>query len=303
MRVPAPTPLPPALASRPFTVAEALALGVSRDVLRGNRLRAPHRGVRVSAHLADSLELRCQAAALALPAGSAFTRATAARLCHLPVPGSWRGAPLDVVVIGQVPPRVRGVRAREATEAPPVQRLRSGLLVTTGPAIWVDLATTLDLDDLVVLGDAVLRRTRTDLDELVRVVRASRGRRGVRALREALPLLEPRTDSPMETRLRLLIVRAGLPRPVANRDVLVDGGWVARPDLSYPSLKIAIEYDGDHHRTDRQQWRNDKARRHVLEEDGWLVLEFTADDVLARPQLTVMRISRSIARREAATSQ
>ncbi|WP_147375385.1 hypothetical protein [Jiangella rhizosphaerae] len=39
------------------------------------------------------------------------------------------------------------------------------------------------------------------------------------------------------------------------------GAWLARPDLSYPHLKIAIEYDGDHHRTDQRQWRHDKVPR------------------------------------------
>ena len=116
-------------------------------------------------------------------------------------------------------------------------------------------------------------------------------------MRAAIPLLEPRTDSPMETRLRLLIVRAGLPRPVANLDVVVDGGWLARPDLSYPALMIAIEYDGDHHRTDRRQWQRDIGRRRGLEDAGWLLVIVTADDVLRRPHEIVARIGRAIASR------
>jgi very-short-patch-repair endonuclease len=75
-----------------------------------------------------------------------------------------------------------------------------------------------------------------------------------------------------------------------------------RPDLSYPDLRIAIEYDGDHHRTSRQ-WRSDRARRQLLEDAGWIVLEFTADDVLRRPEQTVERIRRAIAGRAAATGR
>jgi very-short-patch-repair endonuclease len=148
----------------------------------------------------------------------------------------------------------------------------------------------------VVLGDAILGRGQSSLDALARIAAGARHRRGVRLLRLALPLLEPRTDSPMETRLRLLLVRAGLPRPEANRDVVVDGEWIARPDLSYPGVRIAIEYDGDHHRS-RRQWRSDRARRQLLEDAGWVVLEFTADDVLRRPEATVERVRRALCAR------
>ena len=118
-------------------------------------------------------------------------------------------------------------------------------------------------------------------------------------MRAAIALLEPRTDSPMETRLRLLIVRAGLPRPDANRDVVVDGAWLARPDLSYPALRIAIEYDGDHHRTNARQWQRDIGRRRVLEDAGWLLVVVTADDVLRRPHEIVARIRAAVASRTA----
>jgi very-short-patch-repair endonuclease len=94
----------------------------------------------------------------------------------------------------------------------------------------------------------------------------------------------------METRLRLLLVRAGLPAPCVNRDVVEDGAWLARPDLSYPLQRIAIEYEGDHHRTDRRQWKRDKARRRLLEDHGWLVIEVIDDDVYKTPELTVARV-------------
>jgi very-short-patch-repair endonuclease len=76
-------------------------------------------------------------------------------------------------------------------------------------------------------------------------------------------------------------------------------GW-PDPDLSYPDLRIAIEYDGDHYLTTRQ-WRSDRARRSLLEDAGWIVLEFTADDVWHRPQETVERVRRAIASRAVAS--
>ncbi|RIQ24462.1 hypothetical protein [Jiangella rhizosphaerae] len=66
----------------------------------------------------------------------------------------------------------------------------------------------------------------------------------------------------METRVRLLIVDAGLPSPEVGVNVIDHTGtWLARPDHSDPDLKIAIEYDGDHHRTDQRQWQRDRYSR------------------------------------------
>lgn len=73
----------------------------------------------------------------------------------------------------------------------------------------------------------------------------------------------------MESLLRHLLLDAGLPEPVVNADVHDShGGWIARPDRSYPERRIAIEYDGRHHFDNRRQWENDIARRHNLEDEG-----------------------------------
>jgi hypothetical protein len=181
------------------------------------------------------------------------------------------------------------------------ERRTDGLTTTTVVRTWADLAARFDLVDLVTLADAALRRRLVSRDQLEAVVASWSGRPGAALLRRAVPLVEPATDSPMETRLRLLLVLAGLPRPLAGRDVVLYGGWIARPDLSYPALRIAIEYDGDHHRVSRQQWRNDIGRRRALEEAGWLVLVFTADDVLQWPQETVRQVRAAVrSRRRAA---
>ena len=289
--------IPEHLAGRPFLLTEASAAGVSRKVLDGARFRAPFRGVRVPMTFEDTLLVRCRAALLVLPDDAVLSHATAARLHGLPMPGDWRTEPVDVLsaVRGL---RRRGVRVHESEEPRAFAETTTvGLETTSVPATLGHLATELDVDGLVVLGDSALRRGLATAAELGQHVAAMAGRRGVRRLSSALQLLEPATDSPMETRLRLLVVRGGLPRPEANRDVFVDGVWIARPDLSYPDLKIAIEYEGDHHRTDRQQWRRDKTRRRLLEDAGWLVIEVIADDIYRTPAATVARIRAAIASR------
>ncbi len=293
--MPRPTPLPPELAGRPFTVAEARELGVSPKTLRGGRLRAPFRGVRVPVDLADDLATLCHAALLALPTDVRFSHGTAARLHGLPLP--WRDGPRRLHVTTSRPaPRIDGVVShRSGTPDTPGRAF--GLPVSSPASTWAELGEALDVDDLVVAGDHLLRRGMASRRALEEAARCRLGRRGVRRLQRALPLLDGRADSPMETRLRLLLVRAGLPSPCVNRDVVEDGVWLARPDLSYPDQRIAIEYEGDQHRTDRRQWKSDKTRRRLLEDHGWLVIEVIDDDVYRTPELTVARVRRSLAPR------
>ena len=89
----------------------------------------------------------------------------------------------------------------------------------------------------------------------------------------------------METRARLVMVRAGLPEPQLNRDVHhpVTGEWLGRPDFVWQEQRVIAEFDGDHHRSDRAQWQADIVRKRLLEDAGWRVIIYTADDVLRHP--------------------
>lgn len=161
------------------------------------------------------------------------------------------------------------------------------------------MAHDLDRDGLVQLGDAMTRRKNpaTTVDEMRRLLLATFKMRGLTACREAIDLVRPGTDSLMETRLRLIILDAGLPAPAVNVPAMDGGQFLALPDLSYPGLKIAIEYDGDHHRTDQATWRRDVERRQLLEDAGWLIITATADDVIRHPDRLIRRIRLAIERR------
>jgi hypothetical protein len=109
-----------------------------------------------------------------------------------------------------------------------------------------------------------------------------------------LPLVEQASESVRETRLRLLFQAAGLPVPVVQFEVRGAGGrFVARLDLAWPELKVAAEYDGDHHR-EQAQFRRDVARLNALRESGWVVLRFTADDLDEHPDRTVQQMTRAL---------
>lgn len=125
-------------------------------------------------------------------------------------------------------------------------------------------------------------------------------RRHIRRAREAADLVRARVDSRPETHLRLEIVWGGLPEPDVGRDVFdACGGWLARPDLSYPAHRIAIEYDGIHHLQDKRQWAQDILREENLEREGWIVIVVTADQLYKRPHQTVSRIREALRRRDA----
>ena len=266
-----PQPLPPALRSRPFTVAEALAL-----------------------------EVRCRAALLVLPPGAVFTGRTAVALCALPwalsAPDLLR-EPLHVAVTGPGDaPRAQGLSAVQCRWASAKLALAGTGLPVLHPAhLWCEVRPHLPLVDAVALADAVRRRW-ASAGAMAGAVRARAGAPDVVALREVLALVRHPVDSPMETRTRLLVVGAGIPEPVCGRPVVVAGGWIATPDLSWPQVRVALEYDGGHRR-DARQWANDIRRRQLLEAHGWRVLVVTAADVLRWPEQTVAMVAQALRER------
>ncbi len=95
----------------------------------------------------------------------------------------------------------------------------------------------------------------------------------------------------METRLRMLMVLAGLPEPVVNHiQYGAMGAWEKRFDLSYPSLKLIIEYDGRQHADDDRQWGRDIERREQLDGDGWRLIVVRSNGIYTEPRKTLERI-------------
>jgi hypothetical protein len=105
------------------------------------------------------------------------------------------------------------------------------------------------------------------------------GARGVRRLKAALTSMDAGAQSPKETWLRLLLIDAGLPAP--KTQVMVHNGDfypLAYLDLGWEEFMVAVEYDGDHHRSDRRQYVKDISRLAMLEKRGWVVVRVIAED-------------------------
>lgn len=116
-------------------------------------------------------------------------------------------------------------------------------------------------------------------------------------MRAQLPHTRSGAESPKETETRLLLTGAGLPEPMIQFVVSAHGRFVARVDLAYPQWRVAIEYEGDGHRTDRDQWRVDIRRQRDLEDLGWIVIRVTELDVRDGGRSLVARIRRATSTR------
>lgn len=292
-----PSPLPPDLRGQAFRVADHPEL--SQDRLAASDLWSPARGIRLPARARD-LRSRCIAHTLTLPVGSAFSHSTAARLHRLPLPTAPAADETIHVTVpsGTRAPRRKDLvghqRALEEADWIDVGRLR----VTTLARTFLDLADVLDVPALVAVGDRMLwrRDSLLQLADLTQAVELAAGRSGARTAREALDLLDDGADSAKESELRLLLLESGFGPFASNFELRDSGrGFVARVDLALPHLRIAIEYEGDHHR-DKEQWRRDIARRRRIEALGWIYLPVTQAD-LDDPRKLLADLASAIVRR------
>lgn len=83
-----------------------------------------------------------------------------------------------------------------------------------------------------------------------------------------------------KTRTRLALMLFGLPIPQTQYGITdSENGYTYTVDMAYPQYKVAIEYDGDHHRRFRKQYVWDQQKRRRLRQLGWTVIEVFADDL------------------------
>jgi len=171
-----------------------------------------------------------------------------------------------------------------------------GIAVTTPVQTFIDVGLEVGAGWHLAIGDAMVQKGLLTADELRQMVIALPSTRGISAARRTAALVRSGSESPMESILRWAILAAGLPEPAVNARVLDDGGWLARVDLSYPAQRIAIEYQGDQHRSDKRQWHGDISRTRGLQTAGWQVIFASADDI-ARPHSVLMSIRTGLADR------
>lgn len=272
---------------RPFSRSDALANGISLRQLRGPRFTRLFQDRYIDAAVRVTHRLRCQAVLDLLEHEAHISHHSAATLWKLWVPDD----PLIHVSVRKREHRRprRGVAVHLAQRSAVVVTLR-GLRVSDPCQVFLDMARFLNLVDLVVLGDSIVARGLATPADLIRAAGRWRGYGAIGA-RRAASLVRAGVESPMETRLRLLIVLAGLPEPrIAQSIVRPDGRRRIRFDLCYPGLRIAIEYDGRHHAQSTEQWTHDLERREDLDTLRWRLVVVTSEGIHVEPSVTLDRI-------------
>ena len=291
------TPLGPDAAlpfGEPVRTRAALAAGISPGKLRSRQLRAPFVGMRIAAGAPDDLLTRCQCLRAVLPPDAAFTGLTAAALHGWPLPRHPSSALEVSVTPGTARVRRPGVTCHQAELPTSELARRHKLVLTNGVRTLADLASSCSLVDLIVMADAALRRGDCTTDDLHAFGAAGRGRRCIREFRRMTDLADGRSESPMETLLRLIIVLSGLPAPTPQAVLYdSDGGWLARVDLLAPDGISVFEFDGADH-DDPKRHASDVTRWRVLRHHGYVVYPFTARELFFRPHEIVNEYLRAL---------
>jgi hypothetical protein len=173
--------------------------------------------------------------------------------------------------------------------------LRKGLPISTPEQTLLDLAAVgIGLVDLVVVADGMIKAGHTSPEQLIEIAKQWNGR-GCRLARRAASLARKGADSPQETRLRLLLVLAGLPEPCVNLIIRGrDGSWHRRYDLAYEHLRLIIEYDGRQHAANAQQWLTDIFRREELDQMCWRLVIVTSEGIYHEPLRTLERVRNAL---------
>jgi Protein of unknown function (DUF559) len=191
---------------------------------------------------------------------------------------SWAGIadPVEVALAHQRRVRPRAGLLVSGEQLEPDEIVPTGYGASTSVARTAfDLARRLPLPRAVAAMDALLRVGPGLTAEVERVVEAHPRARGRRQVIRALALADPRAESPRESMLRVALIGAGLPAPVPQFEVWEGGRFVARLDLAWPEHRVAIEYDGAHHR-EQHQHSLDLGRHNQLRALGWTVFQVDA---------------------------
>jgi hypothetical protein len=262
------------------------------DQLRSSAWRTVFRGVYVHRDVPLTHEVRAAAACVLLPYAVVSGR-SAAVLWGVDL------ADADADVEVTVPPRSHPIRVphlhvRRAALPPGHRTYRRGVPVTSREATALRLAGLLSGDEGVVAVDQMVHAGRADLGAVRVLAALARGRGAARA-RTACALADGLAQSPQETRVRLLLHRSELPRPMAQHRVVDDRGhFVAIVDFGWPDQRVALEYDGLWH-AEPGQFAKDRARLNRLTAAGWTVVFVTAAD-LRHTELLFARIAAALAR-------
>ncbi|WP_449278155.1 DUF559 domain-containing protein [Leucobacter sp. GX24907] len=292
--------LPPA-----FGVGEALEKGMSAEALRHPSLESPFFGVRVrpdrvpasTTTLHDEMIGQARMFTPRMRTGEAVSHTSALVIYRCPI--RWNRRLHVTAAPGFAPNRTAGVIGHGSSVVNEL-RIIEGVSVVSPAVALLQSADLLPLRELVVAIDHFVlprgpkRRSLLAREEVLELAERFRGR-GSRKLRQAARLSRVGAESRMETLTRLVLVAFGLDHNFELQVNLSDrGGWIGRFDLVARDLRLIVEYDGDHHRTDKAQHRRDLRRLARARKAGFEVLQLLDDDIISTPRATAENVAREL---------
>lgn len=284
------------LVNGPFHGTTVVAAGlITRRRLQSGGWRRLFPDIYVSSELPLDHRVWCRAAGLHLRGRGVISGRSAAALWGVGL--LVRGDPIEVTV--PKPARLRapaGLVIVRSPLPPGDATSHMGIPVTSAERTAFDLGRRLPWVESVSALDAMLAAKIVTRPGLAAFAKRRAGWPGLDQLGKVLPLTDAGAASPQESRLRILLMRGRLPRPVTQHVVRTsDGTFVGRLDLAYPEHRVGVEYDGDHHRG-RGQFQRDMRRLNALNACGWTVLRFGASDLRDKPGETIEAVRAALAR-------
>src|SRR4029453_2851586 len=300
-----PRPMPEPLSSIPFTLQEAVAAGISRRRLCHHGLDSPSRAIRVPRLKTEHAFADMVRPVTLVTPFSAASHATAFLLWEFPgfLPGSHRP---DIHISrphAMAIPRRRGVVGHRGQFFEDEITTFKGLLITSRARTWLDCARKMDIDEITVVADHLLRIPRPEfegrsspyctMDDLEEVLDRHWGTPGIRKARLALEQACVGADSAPETRLRLALKWAGLPAAEVNVATELGPGVVRQPDLAYREQCVAVEYEGEGH-SEPEQIVRDIAREEDFSRAGWILVRISKRHMSNDARTAVAKVRRAL---------
>lgn len=266
----------------PFIGSAALAAGT----LTRHALRTGYVAIHHDVYLAKTTELTAVVRAKACwlrARGHGVVAGFSASALH---GAKWIDATRPATIIDSNRSRATGITVWAVAIEDDEIQLIDAMRVTTAVRTAVDLACRYPADTAVSAIDALARATRLKVADIELAAQRHPRRHGLRRALKAIELVDPGAESPRETWLRLLIVRAGYPPPETQIPIYNQYGvLIGQVDMGWRELKLAVEYEGSHHR-DPERFTKDIRRVDEMAEAGWLVIRVTSRDT----QATVLRL-------------
>lgn len=315
-----PLPLPDALCDTSLTRAVLEGAGLHPDRLRRQDIRSISHGIHTAEIMwqglsePQALRRRAQLLVESLPE-CWISHATAAQLRGLWVPRRIDSDPR--IHLSQPLGTTRRIRRKGVVG----HRCSPGHgdVVDLGPRAsdkhasissparnWFELATECSEEELVILGDCLVRRPRPryegrslpwcEGEDLHAIIERTRRVAGRPRAQRAVQRIRVGSDSPQETRLRLRLIEAGLPEPDLQVPALPWDRFSPHADLGYPEFRVAVQYDGETHFSPEQA-RLDQWRDNAFISEGWVLLRFNLADHRDGFRAAVRQVRRALLRR------